>query len=95
MLSLFFLDRVDNYRVYNDDGTYNLGKYALLFEELYKNIIQEEKYKELRKDIDDLDQYANAVHHGYFSQDKLVRRRRNRHVKIQKSSESNRLFQMT
>lgn len=73
VLSLFFLDRVDNYRVYNDDGTYNLGKYALLFEELYKNIIQEEKYKELRKDIDDLDQYANAVHHGYFSQDKAGR----------------------
>src|SRR5699024_243213 len=53
VLSLFFIDRVDNYRVYNDDGTYNLGKYALVFEELYKQIIQEEKYAELREDIHD------------------------------------------
>src|SRR5699024_7664837 len=65
--------RVDNYRVYNDDGTYNLGKYALVFEELYKQIIQEEKYAELREDIHDLEDYTKSIHHGYFSQDKAGR----------------------
>lgn len=73
VLSLFFIDRVDNYRVYNDDGTYDLGKYALIFQDLYKNIIEEEKYRDLREGIEDLDQYANAIHHGYFSQDKAGR----------------------
>lgn len=70
VLSLFFIDRVKNYRIYNDDGTYNKGKYALIFEELYKKIIMEDKYKELRKAIKDIDQYSKNVHHGYFSQDK-------------------------
>lgn len=70
VLSLFFLDRVDNYRIYNDDGTYNKGKYALLFEELLQKIIMEDEYKELRENIDDLDRYTQEAHHGYFSQDK-------------------------
>ncbi|MCR8969082.1 DEAD/DEAH box helicase family protein [Facklamia sp. 7083-14-GEN3] len=73
VLSLFFLDRVVNYRVYNEDGTYNLGKYAVIFEELYKKIIQEDKYQELRAGMDDLDQEVRNVHHGYFSQDKAGR----------------------
>src|SRR5690625_2303293 len=74
VLSLFFLDRVDNYRLYNDDGTYNKGKYALLFEELYRKIIMEEAYRELRENIEDMDQHINDVHHGYFSQDKAGRK---------------------
>lgn len=74
VLSLFFLDRVDNYRVYNDDGTYNKGKYAILFEELFQKIIMEDDYKELRENIDDIDQYTQEVHHGYFSQDKSGRK---------------------
>lgn len=74
VLSLFFVDRVDNYRVYNDDGTYNKGKYALMFEELYQKIIMEDDYKKLRENIDDIDQYTNEVHHGYFSQDKAGRK---------------------
>ena len=70
VLSLFFIDRVDNYRIYNDDGTYDKGKFALMFEDLYKRIIMEDDYKELRENIADIDQYSKDVHHGYFSQDK-------------------------
>src|SRR5699024_2182587 len=74
VLSLFFLDRVDNYRTYNDDGTYDKGKYALLFEDLFQEIIMEDEYRELRENITDINQYAQEVHHGYFSQDKAGRK---------------------
>lgn len=74
ILSLFFIDRVDNYRVYNDDGTYDLGKYAVLFEELYRQILMEDTYKILRDDIADMDEHTKEVHHGYFSQDKSGRK---------------------
>lgn len=74
ILSLFFLDRVHNYREYNNDGTYNLGKYALIFEELYKKVILEDQYEALRKNIKNLDHHARNVHHGYFSQDKAGRK---------------------
>jgi type III restriction enzyme len=33
VLSLFFIDRVANYRIYNDDGTTSLGKIGQWFEE--------------------------------------------------------------
>src|SRR5699024_5836014 len=39
-------------------------------EELYSKIIMEDKYKSLRKNIDDFKLEADKVHHGYFSQDK-------------------------
>lgn len=74
VISLFFIDRVDNYRTYNDDGTYNKGKYALMFEELFQRIIMEDKYKELRRGIPNIEQFAAEVHHGYFSQDKAGRK---------------------
>ncbi|NMA94923.1 MAG: DEAD/DEAH box helicase family protein [Clostridiales bacterium] len=73
VLSLFFIDRVSNYRIYNDDGTYEKGKYAKVFEELYKEIIMDDKYKSLREDIEDVELEAAKVHHGYFSQDKAGR----------------------
>ena len=34
VLSLFFIDRVANYRIYNEDGTTSLGKIGQWFEEL-------------------------------------------------------------
>lgn len=71
VLSLFFIDKVDNYRTYNEDGTYNKGKFALMFEELYKTIIQEDKYQALREGITDFDKYAEEVHNGYFAQDRV------------------------
>src|SRR5699024_1044754 len=70
VLSLFFIDRVDNYRIYNEDGTYNKGKFAEMFEELFAKIIMEDKYAPLREGIADIEAYTENVHHGYFSQDK-------------------------
>ncbi len=63
VLSLFFIDRVANYREYTE-GKPNKGKFALWFEELYKEIARNPKYQEL------MVHSADSVHNGYFSQDK-------------------------
>lgn len=64
VLSLFFIDRVSNYRVYNDDGTTSPGKIAKWFEEAFNEI----KAKPIYKDI--ISHQAGEVHNGYFSQDR-------------------------
>jgi len=68
VLSLFFIDRVSNYKDYDEDGNPGKGKYARWFEEEYKKIIQKPKYRTLLKDVD-IDSEAEAVHYGYFAKD--------------------------
>lgn len=64
VLSLFFIDKVANYRSYDESGTPVKGKFALAFEHHYKNLIALPQYKEL-------DRYSiDQIHNGYFSQDK-------------------------
>jgi len=64
VLSLFFIDRVSNYRVYNEDGTTSLGKIGQWFEEAYRELTAKPIYKGLVQfDVSEL-------HNGYFSQDK-------------------------
>ncbi len=66
VLSLFFIDRVANYRVYNDDGTTSLGKLGQWFEEAYKELAAKPIYKGL------IPFDVAEIHNGYFSQDKKV-----------------------
>lgn len=73
VLSLFFIDKVSNYRDYDKDGNAQKGKYALWFEEEYKNIIQRPKYIPLLENIHNIDMEVEAVHNGYFSEDKKGR----------------------
>ena len=47
VLSLFFIDRVANYRSYNEDGSESKGKFALWFEEIYNELISNPKYQSL------------------------------------------------
>ena len=70
VLSLFFIDRVANYRYYDKDGNPQKGIYAKLFEKNYKELIQFPKYRTLAGDLRDLDVDVSKVHNGYFSQDK-------------------------
>tara|TARA_R110002074_G_scaffold216724_1_gene386762 strand:+ start:7609 stop:10263 length:2655 start_codon:yes stop_codon:yes gene_type:complete len=64
VLSLFFIDMVANYRYYDSTGTPNKGKFAMWFEELYKEYISKPAFKEL-------DRFSvEETHNGYFSQDK-------------------------
>ena len=65
VLSLFFIDKVSNYRIYNSDGSWSKGIYAEIFEEEYKKAIKKPKYAKLNLNPD-----ADEVHHGYFSQDR-------------------------
>ena len=65
VLSLFFIDRVANYRLYNlDTGDKEKGKYALIFEEEYNKLLETKEYK------DEGFHPAHLVHDGYFSGDK-------------------------
>ena len=69
VLSLFFIDRVANYRSYDEDGNSVKGKYAEMFEEEYARAIKKPKYKTLFDEVD-LEAEAEGVHNGYFAQDK-------------------------
>lgn len=63
VLSLFFIDRVANYRKY-EDGSAVKGKLAKWFEDAYEELRGSHKYKGLIR------YRAEEVHDGYFSQDK-------------------------
>lgn len=69
VLSLFFIDKVANYRLYNDDGTVSLGKYASIFEEEAKKVLSKPKYKKILMGKD-IESYISSLHEGYFAADK-------------------------
>ena len=66
VLSLFFIDEVAKYRVYDNEES-DKGEYAKMFEECYEELINLPKYKEI-KDFYNTD--VSKVHDGYFSKDK-------------------------
>lgn len=71
VLSLFFIDEVAKYKVYDDSKKAHNGEYAKIFEEEYNNIYNEyynfldEDYKKYLDSLRD-----KKVHSGYFSVDK-------------------------
>ena len=69
VLSLFFIDKVSNYRDYDEEGNPIKGKYALMFEEEYRKFMRKSKYNTLFMDVD-IDTIAEEVHDGYFATDK-------------------------
>lgn len=64
VLSLFFIDRVANYRLYDAQGMPVEGKFAVWFEEIYNELIAKPIYRPLNK------YPIEKIHNGYFSQDK-------------------------
>ncbi len=64
VLSLFFIDKVANYRMYNEDGTTSLGKIGQWFEETYREFTARPNYKEFAAPD------VAKIHNGYFSQDR-------------------------
>jgi type III restriction enzyme len=64
VLSLFFIDRVANYRNYDSGGIHLKGKFAEWFEYAYREVSGKAAYKGL------ISFEAEEVHNGYFSQDK-------------------------
>ncbi len=71
VLSLFFIDEVAKYRLYDKNGDQQLGEYAEIFEEEYTNLLNEaleledSPYQRYLKKIQ-----ASRTHNGYFSIDK-------------------------
>lgn len=70
VLSLFFLDKVANYRVYDAEGNRQNGKYAQIFEEEYNRLIRKPKYHSLFNELKDRSLEVSKIHDGYFSIDK-------------------------
>ncbi|MGD9419837.1 MAG: type III restriction-modification system endonuclease [Verrucomicrobiota bacterium JB025] len=71
VLSLFFIDEVAKYRLYDEDGDPQPGEYAKVFEEEYTNILndfvelEDSPFQRYLKKIE-----ATRTHNGYFSIDK-------------------------
>ena len=67
VLSLFFIDSVEKYRVYDEAGEQVLGDYAKIFEEEYKNAVNgfmdlfHEEYNQYLHDTD-----PSTAHKGYM-----------------------------
>jgi type III restriction enzyme len=69
VLSLFFIDAVDRYRLYDADGNPQPGVYAQMFEEEYTRYSKHPDYRNLFAEVD-LSHAAADVHAGYFSIDR-------------------------
>lgn len=71
VLSLFFIDEVAKYRVYDEEGNPSLGIYGQIFEEEYERELRSHltlfngPYEQYLKKID-----TTKTHQGYFSIDK-------------------------
>jgi type III restriction enzyme len=64
VLSLFFVDKVANYRSYDVEGKPIKGKFAVWFEDYYKELSGQPRFK-------DLIQFpVEKLHDGYFAADK-------------------------
>ncbi len=63
VLTLFFIDKVKNYREYDETGNPLQGKFAQWFEKIYKTEILKPKNRNL------IPNAVSEIHNGYFSQD--------------------------
>ena len=66
VLTLFFIDRVANYRDYGEDGQPLQGKFATAFEETLAELKKDARYSGLTW----LQEPVEKLHNGYFAQDK-------------------------
>jgi type III restriction enzyme len=64
VLTLIFIDKVGNYRVYDADGAATKGRFAVWFEEIFARYAAQPRYVNL------IPHAPEAVHNGYFSQDR-------------------------
>ncbi len=77
VLTLFFVDKVANYRVYDKDAE-SKGVYANMFEKAYREIVAEKLYENGTVIDSELKAYwegisAEKTHAGYFAEDKKHR----------------------
>ena len=68
VLSIFFIDRVANYRTYDESGAAVAGKFARWFEEILAQLLQSPRFRGMYADF-----AVGDLHDGYFSEDKQHR----------------------
>ena len=75
VLSLIFLDKVENYRKYDENGEAIKSKYAIWFEKDFDEMINSPEFKDVKEKYRDLSipLEASKMHNGYFSIDKKKR----------------------
>ena len=76
-LSLFFIDEVEKYRQYDENGNETLGEYGKMFEQEYRAVLND--YVTLsdtpyQRYLKSMCSEARRVHRGYFSIDKKTGR---------------------
>ena len=64
VLSLIFIDRVSNYREYDENGNISQGKFAKWFEEIFEKYRNKPMYQGL------IPFPVSEIHDGYFARDK-------------------------
>ncbi len=69
VLSLFFIDAVERYRKYDEEGNALKGDYARIFEEEYKRLANHPDYWSLFENVN-IDSAIEEAHEGYFSIDR-------------------------
>lgn len=69
VLTLFFIDQVAKYRLYDEQGNALKGEYAVMFEEEYRRLAKSPRYNGLFQEVDH-SHAAEEVHNGYFSADR-------------------------
>lgn len=70
VLSLFFIDKVEKYRIYNEDGSFGNGEYARIFEEEYRDEVESGSWRRrYGKKGAPLPTDPRPLHQGYFSMD--------------------------
>jgi len=67
VLSLFFIDKVANYREYDEQGYAQPGKIARWFDQEYEKLVQLPRYKDV------IPYPLSKIHDGYFAVDKQNR----------------------
>ena len=77
-LSLFFIDNVSKYRIYDENGEEGIGEYGVIFEEEYKSILEEylagDINAEYKKYLKERCSELSSIHKGYFSIDKKTKK---------------------
>ncbi len=69
VLTLFFIDAVERYRKYDEEGNPVKGDYGLIFEQEYARLAKHPDYQSLFAEVD-VKTAAADVHEGYFSIDR-------------------------
>ena len=83
VLSLFFIDSVEKYRVYDEAGEQALGEYGQIFEEVYKHAVNEffdlfhDEYNQYLHETD-----PSTVHKGYMPTNYLAYLKRDEAEKV-------------